>query len=118
VSKRLPRVSAAKIILGVTALAVVYFLVAVGFNAIRSHQLRQQEGQLQSEIEQIQGRYQRLEALKGYLNSDEYIETVAREQMGLVREGETGFVAIPTGPTPTPAPGDQGPGLWWDTLIR
>ncbi len=107
--------------LGVTAAVVVYFLVAGSFAAIRSHQLRQQQGQLETDIQQLQGRFQRLQALSDYLNSDEYIEAVARQQLGLVREGETGFVVISTVPSPTPAPGQSSnvePELWWDVLIR
>lgn len=102
----------------VTAVAVVYFLITGAVNTVRSHQLRQEEGQLRSDIQRLESRYQRLQALKDYLNSDEYIEAVAREQLGLVREGETGFVVISTVPTPTPAPGEAQPELWWDLLIR
>jgi hypothetical protein len=69
-------------------------------------------------MEDLERRYDRLTALKEYLNSDEYIEAIAREQLGLVRKGETGFVAISTVPSPTPAPGEEPPSLWWDVLIR
>ena len=44
---------------------------------------------------------QRLEALREYLNSNEYIEGVAREELGLVRQGETSIVVIPTIASPT-----------------
>ena len=117
-SKHLPRISSGRVVLAVTALIVVYFLVAGAFNALRSHQLRQEEGSLQADIQGLQAQYQRLEALKEYLNTDEYIEAVGREQLGLVREGETAFVAIATAPSPTPAPGENDQGLWWDVLIR
>lgn len=116
-----PRISAARIVLAVTALVVVYFLVAGSFNAIRSHQLRQQQARLEADIQGLEERFQRLEALREYLNSDEYIEAVARQQLGLVREGETAFVVISTAPSPTPVPGvesDAEPELWWDILIR
>lgn len=116
VFKRLPTIST--VILAVTALVVAYFIVGGAFNAIRSHQLRQQEAQLRSEIRDLQARYQELTALRDYLDSDEYIEAVARERLGLVRRGETAIVAIPTQPSPTPAPDDPGPELWWDILIR
>lgn len=105
--------------LGVTALVVVYFLITGGFNAVRSHQLAQEESRLQNEIAGLQRRYERLGALREYLNSDEYLEYVAREQLGLVREGETGIVVISTVPAPVPAADQSGGGeLWWDTLIR
>jgi cell division protein DivIC len=104
--------------LAVTAVIVVYFLATGVVSTVRSHHLRQREARLQAEIQQMQARHERLEALEEYLSSDEYIETVAREQLGLVREGETGFVAISTVPVPTPVPGQAQPELWWDVLIR
>ena len=118
VSKRLPKLSAGRIVLAVTALVVAYFLVGGAFNAIRSQQLREQQGQLRSEISDLQDRYRELQALQLYLGSDEYIEAVAREQLGLVRQGETGIVAIPAEPSASPGPGEGDPELWWDVLIR
>ncbi|HSP55008.1 MAG TPA: septum formation initiator family protein, partial [Dehalococcoidia bacterium] len=87
-------------------------------NGIRGHQLRQQESRLHQDIGDLQQRYDRLQALKDYLNSDEYIESVAREELGLVKKGEQGIVVISSAPAPTPAPGDAEPSLWWDVLIR
>lgn len=104
--------------MGVTAVVVVYFLATAAFNFIRTEQLSRQEDQLRAEVETLQRRHERLEALRDYLNSDEYIETVAREQLGLVRKGETAFAAISTVPAPTPAPGEPRSELWWETLIR
>ncbi len=112
----LPKLSTARVVLAVTALVVVYFLVTAGINAYRSHQLQGEEGRLGAEIQEMQDRYDRLQALRGYLNSDEFIEQVAREQLGLARPGETTFIAIPTAPTATPAPGQAGQQLWWDIL--
>jgi cell division protein DivIC len=114
----MPGVSSHRAILLVTTLVVAYFLITAGVHEVRSHQLRQQEDRLRSEIAQIEQRHQRLQALREYLNSDEYIESVAREQLGLVREGETGFIAISTRPSATPAPGEPQPELWWDVLLR
>jgi cell division protein FtsB len=116
--RQLPRLSAAKIVVFAASLIAVYFVVGGALNAVRSHHLRQEESQLREDVDLLQSRYDRLTALKDYLNSDEYIETVAREQLGLVRKGETGFLAISTVPTPTPAPDEEKPSLWWDVLIR
>ena len=104
-----------------TALVVAYFLVAGAFNTVRSQQLRQQQDRLEAEIQQLQQRFDRLQDLRGYLNSDEYIEAVARQELGLVGQGEPGFVVISTAPSPTPAPGEDlegGPELWWDVIIH
>ena len=105
-------------VIGVTVLIVVYFLFTFAGNAIKGHQLNQQENQLNDEIASMQDQYQRLQALEQYMKSDEYIEAVAREQLGLVKPGETGIVAVPTQPSPTPAPDSANPDLWWEALIR
>lgn len=117
-TKHLSKISTTRLILAITVLIVVYFLTVGVVHTVRSHQLGQREDSARAEIEQLLARHQRLEALKDYLNSDEYIEAVAREQLGFVREGEIGFVAISTVPAPTPAPGQAPPELWWDVLIR
>lgn len=117
--KRLPRISVSRLVLLTTAAIVVYFLVVGAFTAVRSNQLQQEEARLRAEVEELERRYQRLAALRDYLNSDEYIELVAREELGLVREGEIGLVVISTAPTPTPGPEDgQRTDLWWEALIR
>jgi cell division protein DivIC len=117
-SKQLPGSSGARIVLVVTALAITYFLFTAALGAVRSYQLHQREDRLRTEITELQARYERLDALKAYLNSDEFIESAAREQLGLVRPGETGFITIASQPAPTPAPGDPQPELWWDALLR
>lgn len=116
--KRFVQFSPVKIVLGVTAIIVVYFLATFATNFVRDRQLNSQEARLQADIDSMQERYERLQALEDYLKSDEYVEDVAREQLGLVKEGETAFVAIPTQPTPTPVPGESDLDLWWDVLIR
>lgn len=118
VPKRFPKISTPRLIVTGAALIAVYFLMTGAVGAIRAHQLRQQEDRLQQDIKDLQGRYDRLQALKDYLNSDEYVESVAREQLGLVKPGEEGIVAISSMPAPTPAPGEEEPSLWWDVLIR
>lgn len=115
---RLPQLSAVQIVAGVTALIVVYFLVTFAGNFVRGEQLDREEQRVQAEIDSLREHYERLQALEQYLQSDEYIEAIAREQLGLVREGEVAIVAIPTQPSPTPAPGEPRPDLWWEVLIR
>jgi len=106
-------------VLGVTALIVGYFLVTGATTALRASRLSDREDRLEAEIAGLQQRYQRLEALRQYLGSDEYIEAVAREQLGLVSEGETSIVVISTAPSPTPDPdAPEEDELWWQTLIR
>ena len=117
--KHLPRISSTRIVLGVTAIIVGYFLVMGAVTALRSSQLSDREDRLRADIAELQQRYERLELLRQYLGSDEYIEAVAREQLGLVREGEAGIVVISTAPSSEPdrdAPEESE--LWWQMLTR
>ena len=105
--------------LALTAVIAGYFLVTGATSALQSRQLSEREDRLQAEISDVQERYERLEALRQYLDSNEYTEAVAREELGLVRKGETSIVVIPTVASPTPGPGEADDGdLWWEALIR
>ncbi|MCH7576820.1 MAG: septum formation initiator family protein [Chloroflexi bacterium] len=117
--KHLPRISSTRIVLGVTAIIVGYFLVMGAVTALRSSQLSDREDRLRADIAELQQRYERLELLREHLGSDEYIEAVAREQLGLVREGESGIVVISTAPTSEPDPdAPEESELWWQMLTR
>ena len=105
--------------LALTAVIAGYFLVTGATTALQSRQLSEREDRLQAEISDLQQRYERLEALRQYLDSNEYIEAVAREELGLVRQGETSIVVIPGAASATPEPGEEDDGdLWWEALIR
>jgi len=106
-------------VLASTVVIVGYFLVTGATTALQSRQLSEREDRLQAEVTDAQQRYERLDALRQYLDSAEYIEAVAREELGLVRRGETSIVVIPTVASPTPGPGQADDGdLWWEALIR
>lgn len=116
--KRVTHLSSARIIFGITALIVVYFLFIFAGSRFRAEQVNSQRSQLQEEITSMQSRYDQLQTLEEYLQSDEYVEKVAREQLGLVKPGETGIVILPTQPSPTPAPGSEPAANWWDTITQ
>lgn len=90
-----------------TAVVVVYLIFTVASNAIQSFQLGQDEDRLHDEVQGLQERYNRLTALRDYLNSDEYIEWVARRELGLVGSGETGIIVL-SEPTPAASQGEAG----------
>lgn len=116
---RLPKISSTRLVLGVTAVIVGYFLVTGATAGLRSSRLGDREDRLGAEIAEIQQRYERLEALREYLSSDEYTEAVAREQLGLVHEDESAIVVISAAPSLTPgAHSSEDSDLWWETLIR
>jgi cell division protein FtsB len=116
------------LVLLATAVVVVYLIFTAASNAIQSFQLGQDEDRLRDEVRGLEERYQRLSALRDYLNSDEYIEWVARRELGLVGPGEAGII-VQSAATPAPSEGeeeeDQGAqaeqgqqqGRWWEDVI-
>lgn len=52
---------------------------------------RAKEAELQVQIEAEQERSEEIDALKEYVGTDEYIESVAKEKLGLVHENEILF---------------------------
>jgi len=105
-----------------TAVVVVYLVFTAASNAIQSFQLGQDEDRLRDEVQGLQERYDRLSALRDYLNSDEYIEWAARHELGLVGPGETGIIVL-SEPTPAPSEGEgeeeqgQQQDRWWEDII-
>ena len=103
------------------AVAVGYFLFAAVGDALLSHQLDREERQLRLDIAELQRQQLELEAIRDYLNTDAYIEGVARRILGLVRPGETLVIVSSTAPA-TPTPADQEtetnakPRRWWEEL--
>ena len=96
----------------VAALFIVgYFALLVVSNAITHHRLAREEAALRTEIALLERREARLRALREYMQSDTFVEAVAREN-GLVRPGEIAVVQVgPDGAVETPSmrPGDP----WW-----
>ncbi len=105
----------ARAVLALCAVAVVYILVTGALGALRTHQLRREEQQLRAEVADLMERQRWLEALRNYMQSDEFVELMARRELGLVRPGEKGIVVVPSSPTPSPVPTDPRP--WWERLL-
>jgi cell division protein FtsB len=115
------------LVLLATAVVVVYLIFSAASNAIQSFQLGEDEDRLRDEVQGLEDRYHRLSALRDYLNSDEYIEWIARRELGLVGPGEMGII-VQSAPTPVPSEGDveeegsqaeqeQQQGRWWEDII-
>ena len=88
-------------------------LVTIGGKAEEGYQLRQEAKALQQHIDQLQKDNRQLSQKLDYYRSDQYIEKVAREDLGLMRPGEIPVIVVPAdgtpqpslvAPTPTPAP--------------
>ncbi|OGO50391.1 MAG: hypothetical protein A2148_01910 [Chloroflexi bacterium RBG_16_68_14] len=116
---RLPRLSVTRVVILLAVLLVGYFIFTAVGDALLSHRLNQDEEQLQQKIAELQRQLTKLEAIRDYLRTDEYIEGVARRVLGLVRPGET-LVIVSSSVTPTPAaeqPAEAEDNLpWWEEL--
>lgn len=104
-----------RLLLLVAALLLAYLAFLAVNNAIHARQLRLEETRLEQELQEKQYQEARLEALREYLRSDEYVEAVARRELGLGYPGETNAVVV------SPEPEQQG-GTgwehWWERYFR
>ena len=109
------------ILIGLVAAFVVgYLLFRAGGTGFQSYRLAGQEQQVRQQIAELQRQHEELVALREYLRSDEYIESVARGVLGLVKPGET--LTIVSGPqgedAGAPAVETSRPNRpWWEELF-
>jgi cell division protein FtsB len=89
---------------------VAYFGLSVASNAITHTRLEAREAALRKEIETLERREARLQALMRYMESDAFVEAAAREQ-GLVRPGEHQVVLL--GPATEGRDALQPGDPWW-----
>jgi cell division protein FtsB len=96
-----------------TAVVVVYFIFTAASNTLQAIQIGQDESGLRQEVDGLAERYDQLTALREYWKSDDYIEWVARRELGLVRPGELGIIVISAA---TPTPPAEPPQPLWEAL--
>ena len=108
-----------------TAAVVVFFIFTAASNVYDTLQIEREEATLSDETEMLEERYSDLIRMRDYLKSDEYVEWVARRELGLVRPGEMGIIVL-TNPTPAAvADGEEAPPpevpqpqqRWWEVLV-
>lgn len=96
-----------------TALAIFGFLALnTARNVVRHYELQSRERHLRVELRQLDADHEQLDAIRQYLQSDEYVEDVARRVLGLVRPGET--LVVVSGPTPAAASPAGDAAAWRD----
>lgn len=104
-----------RIILVATAVVVGYLIFSSVATGLRSHSLAHDESAARQEIADLQRQRDELVGIRDYLSSDEYVESVARRVLGLVKPGETRVIVTSpdSAAEPTPAPG----GTWWESIF-
>ena len=95
--KRKPRLHVRRIVLWGAVLAAIAVSVMTGIDQkTRMAALEAEEEQLNAELEEKELEKERLEHMIDYAGTDSYVEQVAREVLGWVKEGETKYVAPDT----------------------
>ncbi len=84
------------LMLGLLALGV-YVLISFSVQQVKLYRVGRQIALVQQEIAQEQARQAELQQQVDALQTDEYVERVAREKLGLVKPGEIPYVAVPAG---------------------
>lgn len=72
-------------------------ILSVGSISLRekNEAYKAQEAELEAQLEDAKARAEEIEALEEYVGTDEYIEDVAKEKLGLVNPNEILFRAEP-----------------------
>lgn len=115
-------------LIAASALAIsAIFLLAFGGQIIEIYRLRGALAVADGRLEELQNEQVALEATRTYVESDDYAEQVAREELNKIRPGDRRTIIIPLpAPEPTPAPPEaltQGAAMpsylndWWDLLF-
>ena len=108
----------APIVVALAVVAIGYLAFSTARYVVHNYQLRGEEQQLQRDVDQLERDHEDLTAVRDYLESDEYIEYVARRTLGLVRPGETLVVVSGSEPVAA-APLHRTPGApWWKDLFE
>jgi len=78
----------------VIILLAVYLAYTLTTQYITIRKVRAEEAAIRAQIEEIKKENERLKEELDMLQSDEYIERIARERLGLIKSGEIMFVDV------------------------
>ncbi|MDR7545026.1 MAG: septum formation initiator family protein [Armatimonadota bacterium] len=95
---------------GPAAAVCVVAALAVSFGGAYwdGYQLRREVSELMRERDTLRRRNAELRERIRLLHTPEYIERLAREQLGLVKPGEIAVILVQPTPTPSPSPSRAG----------
>jgi len=104
---------------------LLYALVMTGQKAVENYQLNQQAGALRAQIVGLRAQNVELQQQIEQARTDSAIETIAREQLGLIKPGDHPLVLISDGsaasappvagqPVPVPPAPEPTWRQWWD----
>lgn len=102
------------IVVAVALLLLGLFLYAAVQTAQSNYRLQQTGRDIQQEVDDLRRQRAELAGLREYMATDEYVESIARTRLGLVRPGETAVIVhAPESEEPLRVPGER----WWESLF-
>ena len=127
-TKRNRTVPLTQIITIVVATMAISMIVDFGRKAAANYRIRREEMRLEQEIVAERAQHEALLASREDVQTDEYVEQVAREELKWVRPGEVVVVPVPlhrealptqeASPIPVkPLPGESHWQEWWDLFF-
>jgi cell division protein FtsB len=115
--RKFPRLSLTRLTMLAAGIAVGYLLFSLAGDVLLSNRLSAEEQHTRNEIAELERQEQELTVMRDQLQSDTYVESVARRVLGLVRPGETLVIvssSVTPTPTATPSASDDEPRPWWE----
>ena len=103
-AKRQRTVPFTQIITIVVATMAISMIVDFGRKATANYRIRNEEARLEQEIAAERAQHEALLARTEYVQTDEYVEHVAREELKWVKPGEIVVVPVPLERKPVPTP--------------
>ena len=101
--KRVPVISLTQFVAIVTVTLALTMLLGFAYKMNSYARIRLEADRLQARFERVYAEHEALKARKLYVQSDEYVEKVAREEFKWSRYGDR-LVSVKTLPAPTPFP--------------
>jgi cell division protein FtsB len=84
-----------RVIVVILVIILVFLLIDFNQRMVLLSKLRKQEKQLQQEYSQLEATRSALETQIAFANSDEAVEKWAREEGGMIQEGDIPIVLLP-----------------------
>jgi cell division protein FtsL len=91
-------ISPAQLTIVVVCVVSVYFVVGFYGKTLESYRIGQRAEQVQRQVAALEARNRELQAQVAYLSTDSYVETAARDKLGLVKPGDQALIVLPEKP--------------------
>jgi cell division protein FtsB len=104
-TKRHRTLAFTQIVTIVVATMAISMIVDFGRKATANYRIRREEIGLEQEVAAERDKHEELLARREYVQTDKYVEQVAREELKWVRQGEIVIVPVPITRQPLPTPG-------------